>query len=86
MIIIVFLERHLSHSANIEEFKTILGELNEKSKLFSDDQLKEIISHLLITFFQNNRLFEFVINEPQAEVSITKEVINLNIILIIKKI
>lgn len=34
---------------NMEEFKNMICELNEKSKFFSDAQLKEIMSHVSIT-------------------------------------
>ena len=34
---------------NIEDLKGMLIELNDKFKLFSEDQIKEIISHLSLT-------------------------------------
>lgn len=58
----------------IEELKTHLCDLSEKTKLYNDEQIKDILTHLSRTFFENHRVFEFVINEPQSEVVITKEV------------
>ena len=34
---------------NIETFKDILVEQNERIKLFSEDQIKDIIDHLALT-------------------------------------
>lgn len=66
--------KHYSLSENIDDFKLMLSVLNERMRLFTDQQLKDIISHLTLTFFQNIKLYSFVCDEQQDEMLISKEI------------
>ncbi|CAF0817967.1 unnamed protein product [Brachionus calyciflorus] len=67
-------DKHYKIDENLDDFKLMLSVLNERIKLFSDQHLKDMISHLTITFFQNYKLYSYVINESQEEMSISKEI------------
>lgn len=50
------------------------NQIVQVGKLFDDEQAKDIISHITITFIENYSIYEFVLNESQSEMSINKEV------------
>lgn len=68
-------EKTYTFSQNINQLQTILSDLNESLKTFSDDITKEILNYISTTFFQNYKLYEYVINESQNEIIIPKEML-----------
>ncbi|RNA24087.1 hypothetical protein BpHYR1_008910 [Brachionus plicatilis] len=59
---------------NLGDFNLMLSVLNERMRLFSDQQLKDMIKHFSVTFFQNTNLYLFVIEEEQNEIVVGKEI------------
>lgn len=68
------LELKFSRSDNIIAFEGILMEVND-SRLFPDDTLKEIISHIERTFFHQYKLYQYVVSETQSEIILPKEIL-----------
>lgn len=68
-------DKGFNFEENLEDFKLMLSVLNENFRLFSDQHLKDIIKHFSLTFFQNTKLYLFVIQEVQSEIVVSKEIL-----------
>jgi hypothetical protein len=66
-------EKAMSLGDNVFALEEMLVEAND-SKVFPDETLKEVITHIERTFFQNYRLYEYVCTESQNEIVIPKEI------------
>ena len=64
----------MSFADNVLAFEAILIEAND-SRVFPDNVIMEINTHIQRTFFQNYRLYQYVLNETQSDIVIPKEVI-----------
>lgn len=67
-------DKGFNFEENLDDFKIMLSVLNEKVRLFSDQHLKDMIKHFTITFFQNTKLYLFVIKDVQSEIEVSKEI------------
>ena len=65
--------KKMSLSDNVHAYEVMLLEATE-SKVFPDGTLKEVISHIERTFFQNYKLYEYVCSEEQSLIVIPKEI------------
>ena len=73
-IFFVFEEKRMKLDDNLLEFQCIMSDLCEKPSMFRDDQIKQIISNMCETFFQQYKMYEYILDESQPEIEIKKEV------------
>ncbi len=66
-------EKAMSFSDNLLALEVMLVEAND-SKVFSDEILKQVLTHIERTFFQNYRLYQYVCTQTQNEIVIPKEI------------
>lgn len=66
-------EKNLSLADIVHIYEKLLLEAND-CNVFPDDVLKNVITHLERTFFQQYKLYKYVINETQSEILIPKEI------------
>jgi hypothetical protein len=66
--------KKMSLDDNLEALQQMLVESNHRKTTFSVDELKQIISHLATTFFQQYKIYLFVINNQQDEICVYKNI------------
>lgn len=58
-------------ASSVEELRNCIIAVG---KLYDEEQIKDIMSHVKLTFVENFRVFEFLLNEPQQEEIVEREV------------